>query len=255
MLPDDAFLRTIPDITDPATAVHIDAVVFSGDTIFANFNAMRQTGLRFKEHLPRADRLVKVGMFTHAWTIVDCVHVIRQNIRALAYDTPLASQYLTRYESATLLRNKMDHLAQNAQNTARIKKRPPIFGSLTYICIPDDKITEQNGRQVVIGGGMVVLTTGRIADFKQVGTESAAGVELNRQVGRFRLDAFDQQLDLDAAAEDTEAVLLEMDNLIKKQMHEMAEQEAAKLNKSKEDLLKHSGAGLSLYLAFDVKEE
>jgi hypothetical protein len=161
MIPDDAFLRRLPTVLDAAQVVQLEALVFAADAIEASLASIRQITAHHRERLGEAGGNVRVGLFIFAWTIVDSIHVVRQILTALDYKTPRALAFHEKYEAATVLRNKMDHLAGQAKNLGNAKGRPPLFGVLTYICIPEEKASEKEGKVTVTGGMTAVVTTGR----------------------------------------------------------------------------------------------
>ena len=81
----------------------------------------------------------------NAWTIVDSVHVARQLLQALDYNTPRASEFQEKYEAASLLRNSMDHLKGQSQNLANKKRKPPLFGTLSYVYLTADTLIREVG--------------------------------------------------------------------------------------------------------------
>ncbi|WP_169814686.1 hypothetical protein [Nocardia pseudovaccinii] len=84
-------------------------------------------------------RQVQIQLLNNAWSMVDALHNMRQILQALEFTAPRAVQFLVKHESATLLRNAMDHLKDQAKNLAMKKKaEPPLIGALSYNYIPND---------------------------------------------------------------------------------------------------------------------
>ena len=199
MLPVDAFLRRLPIIVDAAQALQLEALVFSADAIEVSLNIIRQARAEHRERIVEATHRVRVGLFVNAWTIVDCVHVARQVLAALDVKSPLALAFREKYASAHALRNNMDHLAGNARNIANAKSRPPIFGALGYVFIPEEKVIEKDGRPSMTGGYIVMLTTGRFAGNATIRAVNPLDRELSAPVSAFRLEAFGETLELQDA--------------------------------------------------------
>ncbi len=133
MLADDAFLRQLPTGIAPEQAVLIETLVYCADAVETSYDAIRLTALTHGDQAARSmNRSARVRMFTDAWTIVDCIHVARQVLQALAYPTAAATQFQTKYEIASQLRNKMDHVVGQARNHSNRKDQPPLLGMISY---------------------------------------------------------------------------------------------------------------------------
>lgn len=108
---------------------------FSKKALFGetSYDAIRLTALTHGDQVANTmNRSARVRMFTDACTIVDNVHVARQVLRALAYPTAAAVEFQTKYEMATELRNKMDHVVTQASNHSNRKDQPPLLGMISY---------------------------------------------------------------------------------------------------------------------------
>lgn len=133
MLAEDTFLRQLPSGVEPEQAVLIETLVYCADAIETSYDAIRLTALTHGDQVAKTlTRTLRVRMFTDAWTIVDNVHVARQVLEALAYPTAAAAEFQTKYEIATRLRNKMDHVVSMAQNHSNRKDQPPLLGMISY---------------------------------------------------------------------------------------------------------------------------
>lgn len=250
MIPDTAFLRRLPTVLDRTEVVLVEALVFSADAIDASFAAIRRVTTKYREEICGAPRLVHVELFTHAWTIVDCLHVVRGVLAGLDYKTPLAVAFLERYECATKLRNRMDHLTDNAKNVANSKGRPPVFGGLGYICVPNESFLMQEGHMAMTGGGIVTLSTGRFWAGQAMTLVNPAGITMHGPVGGFRLEAFDHSLELEQAVTDLRELMAQVNDNLEKDMNNQAEALSKEHGVPVEKLLSHPGGGFSFYLAF-----
>jgi hypothetical protein len=255
MIANGSFLRRLPAILDGTQVVQIEALVFSADAIDASFNAIQRLATKYKQEICGAPRLAHVEIFTNAWTIVDCIHVVLQVLSALDYQTPLALAFQENYKSARALRNRMDHLIGNARNVANSKGRAPVFGAISYVCVPDEKIVRKNGQIVITGGGAVMLSTGRFAGGQRILAVNPAGRELTIPVGGFRLEAFDELLDFDEAVKDLRALMIEINDRLEKQTAELADGLSKEHGIPLEKLLANAPGGLSFYLPFELGME
>jgi hypothetical protein len=133
MLADDAFLRQLPSGIAPEQAVLIETLVYCADAVETSYDTIRLTALTHGDQVANTlNRSARVRMFIDAWTIVDCVHVARQVMQALAYPTAAAAAFQTKYEIASKLRNKMDHVVGQARNHSNRKDQPPLLGMISY---------------------------------------------------------------------------------------------------------------------------
>src|SRR3954453_7733717 len=251
MIPDNAFLRRLPAALDGAQAVHLEALVFSADSIEGSYVAIREIAASLGEQICNAPCRVRTELFTRAWAIVDCLHVVRQILEALGYQTPLAASFREKYEVATKLRNVMDHLNSNAGNVAKAENRPPVFGVVGYIHIPADKVVMGNGPAHFTGGATVMLSAGRFSGGRVMTAVNPADLSVLRSpVCGFRLEAFGQFLELEQAEHDLRMLMIE----VNKRLDEDVTERAALLSKERgvsiEKILANDASGLCLYLVF-----
>ena len=223
MLPNDAFLRRLPSTLNAKQVVMLEALVFCHDSVETAFETIEKLVLHYREKVVEADRRITVELFNRAWRIVDSLHTVRQVLDDLDYKTPTADRFYSKYDSASQMRNKMDHLKDNAQNFGKAKRRPPIFGTLSYICIPERNMIEVDGRRTATGGGIVVLTSGRV---NPLGSRFRFAMpdlqQLQNAVKFFRFEAFDYILTLDEAVRDLRELVIEMNRNIEEQATKIA---------------------------------
>jgi hypothetical protein len=250
MLPDDAFLRRLPNIVNPPEVLYIEALVFSADTVEMSLAAIRRITIQQGKDICSAPRIVQTELFTHGWAIINSLHVVLQILHVIQYKTPQANAFFAKYRDARTLRNKMDHIHQNARNTANAKGRPPLFGVMAYVHVPPEFITENEGAITVLGGGTVMLTAGRLPGGAAMGLVNPAGKSLNVPVGGFRLQAFDKTIALEAAAEDLGALMVEINSNIEKRIHQYAADILKDHGVPLETSLETSLSGFSVDLVF-----
>lgn len=239
MLPDDAFLRRIPSCVDATQVVQLEAMVFSADAIEVSLGTIRHITTEFGENLGIASRSVDVNLFLHAWTIVDCLHVILQVLKGPHYPAPKLKAFCEKYKHASVLRNRMDHLVtNNAGNVAEANKRPPAFGALSYVYVPDRHV-KQRGEQIVLTGAVAVtLTAGRTYGTSgRVSPINPAGRKVRIPVSAFRLEAFGESLDLEDAERDVQEMMAEINEKLEKQVFDAAAAIAEKENVPIEKIL------------------
>jgi hypothetical protein len=172
----------------------------------------------------------RVALFSYAWTIVDQLHVLRQLIRAIVNDPPGPNQarFLGLSESATLMRNRMDHLTGLVKNLAAQKgPRVPLFGALTYFLVEPKHL--QAGTNLATGGSFVTIASGSVpgatARF-QLGNPMSRPIR--PPVSQFVLRAFDWSLDIDAALEALEVILTRTATDVERSITRQCEAESAR---------------------------
>lgn len=249
MLPKDAFLRRLPKVVDSTQAVQLDALLFSADAIQASMAAIRRVAAVYLDRIVGAPHEAQVELFTRAWSIVDCIHVVRQVLAALDYETPQASAFIEKYENARRLRNGMDHLSQNAANLAKRKGSPPVFGSLAYVCVPPKNIAMTDGEPTLTGAGLVLLAIGRATDGGQMPAINPLGRPLRVPVGGFQLAAFDEVLELEQAEDDLKELVVEVNDRLEKDLTARIEAAAEQHGLPVEKLMGADARGVSVYVA------
>jgi hypothetical protein len=180
--------------------------------------------------------------------------VVLQIVHVLQYRTPLANTLVAKYHDARTLRNKMDHLSQNAKNTANSKRRPPLFGVLSYVHVPPEFITEKEGAIAILGGGTVMLSAGRLPGGGAMDLQNPAGKRLNVPVGGFCLQAFDKTIALEAVAEDLGALMVEINFSFENRIHQHAADILKDHSVPLEKSLGNPPSGLSVYLVFQCND-
>ncbi len=262
MISDDAFLRRLPNGLSAVQALRIEALVYSADAIEASLASLKTIASAHDENImATANRGTRLELFISAWTIVDCVHVVRQMLRALEYATPLANEFLNKYEVASSLRNKMDHLKDQSQNLANKNRKPPLFGTLGYVYLTPETVVLTDGIESP-HGATILLTQGRIrgnvdlpmlnpADvvFDRLELESDFSA-FGRSAAGFRLSAFEEVFDLHDAARDLSPLMAEFEYTVSTKIPPQLEQYAKDNVLDIDEVMGNAGAGFSCYAKF-----
>ena len=212
MLPDNSFLRRLPAVLAPVGRIRLEALVFSSDVLTHAYSSLRELTTRVGDTYHSFTPPDRIALFSYAWTIVDQLHVIRQLIRAITKSPPGPNQakFLELSESATMMRNKMDHLGEQVKNLSAQKgARAPLFGALTYFLVePKHMEAASNPVTGLVGGSFVTITSGSVPEGKalfQLGIPTSRPIR--PPVSQFILTAFDRSLDIDATLEALEVIL------------------------------------------------
>jgi hypothetical protein len=202
MLPDDSYLRRLPGALDPIERLRFESIVFSSDVVSNAYQALCELAGQFDVSHPFSTRQ-RAALFSHAWTIVDQLHVLRQFVLAISNKNPGPNQqkFLDLSANARLMRNRMDHLSGLMKNLSKEKGRQiPLFGAITYFLVGPNDVRAVGGERIVTGGTCVTVTAGSVPDGKLLLALNAPhpNQQVRIPVGQFRLEAFDWTLDIDA---------------------------------------------------------
>jgi hypothetical protein len=168
MLPDDSYLRRLPGALDPIERLRFESIVFSSDVVSNAYQALCELAGQFDVSHPFSTRQ-RAALFSHAWTIVDQLHVLRQFVLAISNKNPGPNQqkFLDLSANARLMRNRMDHLSGLMKNLSKEKGRQiPLFGAITYFLVGPNDVRAVGGERIVTGGTCVTVTAGSVPDGK-----------------------------------------------------------------------------------------
>jgi hypothetical protein len=232
MLPDNSFLRRLPANLAPVDRIRLEALVFSSDALIHAYLSLCELAARVGDTDHSFTPRDRVALFSYAWTIVDQLHVLRQLIRAIVKDPPGPNQikFLKLSESATLMRNRMDHLTGLVKNLSAQKgPRSPLFGALTYFLVEPKHIQAGSNPAIALGGSLVTIASGSVPEAKalfQLGNPMSRTIR--PPVSQFILTAFDWSLDIDATLEALEVILTRTAADVEKSITRQCEAEAAR---------------------------
>ncbi|RBO78468.1 hypothetical protein [Nocardia puris] len=186
--------------------------------------------------------------------MVDALHNMRQILQALEFTAPQAVQFLAEHESATLLRNAMDHLKDQAKNLAMKKKaEPPLIGALSYNYIPSDAIIMgDDGIVSDITHGIAITTSiGRLRKKITMELSNPAGQPvIHNNVAGLQLEAFDFSIELMRAYRDFVDLVAAMDKALSQNISDQARRLSAEHDVPYEELMAHYGAGFSTFASW-----
>ncbi|MBR8294948.1 hypothetical protein KDW63_12215 [Burkholderia cenocepacia] len=254
MLSDDAYIRKLPAFLDPVQRVHLESLVFSVDAIAISISRIKHIANQYGTQIGSAKSTERTEMLIHAWTIVDCVHVIRQTLTALKLKKDSIVNYISKYDSARTLRNNMDHLTGNAKNVSNSKGRPPTYGCLGYIYISDEDLTFANGTIAPVAAHSICVMSGTVLDEHKLKIINPLEKELRIPSCLFELDAFGESISLEQAAEDSIGLISELSSSAEKELRDAAEKISIEHNVSKDELLAHHAAGLSICIRMEFSD-
>lgn len=125
LIPPESYLRRLQAALSAKTRLELDAIVFASDVISICYTRLERLGE--PDALANVGDAVRVGAIADAWTVIDNVHVIRQ-LFWRSRKGEMGAQtgaWHAATESASLLRNGMDHVANNLNNLVRRTGTPP----------------------------------------------------------------------------------------------------------------------------------
>jgi hypothetical protein len=211
MLPDNSFLRRLPASLAPVSRIRLEALVFSSDVLTHAHSSLRELATRLGDANHCFTPRDRVSLLSYAWTIVDQLHLIRQLFRAISGKIlgPNQSKFFKLSESATLMRNRMDHLSGSVKNLSTQKgARSPLFGALAYFLVEPKHMNERSSSATTLGGSFVTIASGSVPEGKalfQLGNPTSRPIR--PPVSQFTLTAFDLSLDIDESLEALEVIL------------------------------------------------
>src|SRR5262245_16110323 len=120
MLPSSSILRRLPASVPLKDRLNLETCVFASDLLALAFHNMKRILLHYRSNIHSISDADRSLLFLHIWTIVDQLHVLRQLIDKRRMG-PTTKKFYDDFESATLLRHRMDHLHSQIGNIARQK--------------------------------------------------------------------------------------------------------------------------------------
>jgi len=232
MLPDNSFLRRLPATLAPAGRIRLEALVFSSDVLSHAYCSLCELATRIGDANHSFTPRERVSLFSHAWTIVDQLNVIRQLFRAISGKTlgPNQSKFFKLSESARMMRNQMDHLSGLVNNLSTQKgARSPLFGALTYFLVEPKHMDAGSSSATTLGGSFVTVASGSVPEGKalfQLGNPMSRPIR--PPVSQFILTAFDWSLDIDETLEALEVILTQAASDVEQSITRQCEVENAR---------------------------
>lgn len=195
---EDSFLASLPISLKPEISYWIGAIVYAADAIAISWQAL--INLTIDARRLGRTRYERASMFNAAWCMVDSIHTARLAIKKLSkiieFDPPPSfTSFLKTSETASKLRNSMDHVLENSGNLANKNSySSPLFGTLIYALRDageeDRPFTVFEHSGPMVGGGVrsEYLKPDPVAD----GSPATS---------QFTLDAFDYRIDFTEVVE------------------------------------------------------
>ncbi|MEV0344096.1 hypothetical protein AB0H49_34310 [Nocardia sp. NPDC050713] len=254
-LSEESILRRVPRVVAPEQALLLEALAYSADSIDMAYRLMLRIANAVGENPENLTRSVQIQLLNNAWAMVDALHNMRQILQALKTSGSTAMRFLTEYESATHLRNAMDHIKDQAKNLAlKRKAEPPLIGALGYNFVPTEAIvTAEDGTIKELTRGVAVTTSiGRLRKKTNMTLANPASEgPLQENIFGLRLEAFDYSIELMPAYRDFVALVTAMDKAFAKSIPEQARRLADENGVSYDELMEHFGAGLSTFAIWE----
>jgi hypothetical protein len=259
MLPQNAFLRRLPDVVDAEQALRCEALVFSADSISINYNKLRFIAAKYGERADDFHNIDRVHLFNAAWQIVDQVHCVCLILRALTMDRELseAAAFCSKFLVARNMRNRMDHLNDNARNRAAAKgPLPPLFGSISYLAVDPTNIRNDADGPQITAATIVSVLSGPLRGSLRTSIVNPGGRDFEPPVGVFRLDAFREVFDIDDVVGALGPLMADINERVERSIRTQAEALARDHGHSVEALLAQPAVGLTLCLkiGFDTRQ-
>jgi len=173
--------------------------VFAADVLTLAFSSIRELTTRCGRAGVSAQ--ARTALFAHVWSAVDQLHVIRSLLRTGEVEKmgPNTRAFYERSESASLMRNRMDHVAGNIPNLGAQKGiRVPLFGVLSYFLVEEHQMTRTDVAGSVNAGTIISVTSGSVPQGKAlVALPNPPSRPIYPPVCQFLFSAFEWTLDLE----------------------------------------------------------
>ena len=246
--------EVLPFTVDAELRLRLEAIVFAADMIAFAHEALVSLAVSHGRsqinggdtQAPGLEGSAMVGLFQQAWSIVDHIHELRQLLPTLGVEIEGATEFVADFESATLMRNRMDHPTAQIANLAKAKGvRPPLYGALGYVlALPEHAKDGQIER-----GYVVFQHAGAVQPGQKMGEIRIPGA-FYPPAFDFTLSAFDWQLVLDSAIIRLGPIMQGVNAVAEQRLKAAIAAGAAKLGKTEKELSVHYGGGYTMMFAF-----
>lgn len=251
-LPSGSFIRALPFTVDETQRFRVDAMVLCAEIVASAYIQMIELALRSKWEQAKYETTrsghLDIGMFQHAWSMVDQIYSLRLLLRSLAFTGDDVDAFMAATEPAYVLRNRMDHLDARIPNIVASKDNSrSLFGSLSYFVL-GAVVGEPNVDVfAVTQHAEPIRPSESIAAFRMP-------AEIRGPIGNFVLNAAGQEFDLDRAVLTLGLVMIRTNEGFEKSIRAQVAEKAAEHGVAESDLLAHHGAGLKLMMALNARE-
>jgi hypothetical protein len=242
MLAHDSILRHLPARVQLETRLKFEALVFAADVLTFAFCSIRDITARYGAAISSILLHDRIALFTHAWTMVDQIHILRQLIKATTTSGqmgPNQKSFYDTYETARSMRNKMDHLTGMFQNLASRKGiHPPLFGAISYFLVEADEMVQTPAGPIVNAGTIITVSAGSVqGDKTLIPMPNPAARPIHPPTSQFMLAAFDLELNLEEAVKVIQAILNKASEQIGEDLKRQCEAESARSGMAANDFM------------------
>lgn len=244
-----AFIRRLPVCIDLKSRLLFDAIVMACDIITIEFRRLRDATLALAKPDAGVADLNVAAAISCCWSIVDQIHAManlkKAGLRPGQSVGTLTSEFLAEARKYTLLRNKMDHIAQNLNNLAR-QSRPagPLFGSLSYMF---------HNPEIDSPYRIICIHSGAIIHQQIVPIVNPIGKTFTLPVGEFQFSAFNVSVRFESVLSLLKEILEKEDPDFEQSIRLAAEEHCLKTGDNLDQLLEAGRGSLKLEMTFDVE--
>ena len=250
LVSDESFLRKLPVALHVKERLRYDAFVIAADIIAQAFSLLRQFTAQAGNEMENFTNGFRAHALSLCWTMVDQLHAIRQLLQPPGgtKSGPFTQAFLDAAESATSLRNRMDHLADNLDNLSKTKgSKPPLFGSLSYFHAADPGAAEKRGN-------IITIMSGSLHGKHTMPCVNPAGRAFTLPTGLFTLSAFGLDLDFGSAIGALRDLIQRMESTMEDDLRGQLDQLAVSPEDAEEAMKSHGG-GLTLIMTIEFATE
>lgn len=247
MLQSDSVLRNIPKWLQPETRYFFEAIAMSIEMAGVAYARLRGLAQEASEsESVEISWRARSELFDAAWGFVGHVHMLNQFLSALPGRRPEPiSEFLEHSKNVGNLRNRYQHLHQNIKNRT-VKKGSvlPAVGALYWVFI---KSTEP------VRFVLHIHTSGMLQGGRtRFDSLNPVSQKLEYPAGAFRLEAFEEHLDLSRVYKDIEHVISAFEEDIKPSIMKKIEEASLEEGKDLSELRESAGGPLDAELNIDA---
>jgi hypothetical protein len=218
-----------------------DMVIYSIDLVEIAMARLRYTAGHIISKYPEidADLRVRRGMYLDAWSLVNSVHDLRRILDNFPgqLKAPEITKFIGQTETATFLRNRIDHLYEHLQNLSGQKGASALFGGLSFVWVYEFR---ENGAPAK--ARICTLPTGHFhREGERVNMADPFSIR-ERPVGAFTLHAFNRVINLSDMAMKVAAFGKFLNEEVGAHIQQQVQDKANELGVSTDGLLEHAAA-------------
>jgi hypothetical protein len=220
MLGKNSFFRKTPSAIGLEQRLIFEAAGWAIEMISWSNDRLKSAAARIDPNSKNFPSLEAREMFACAWSIVDQTHMLRELLKRLeTAEAGPTLEFIEKYEAASDIRNKMNHLHQNIPNLANKKSAvTPVFGALSFcMARTGDEVAAETDPVVIKKECWIIsISAGALTHPKhRIQVVNPAGRLVELPVGLIEFEVFERTLNFWQMETDLRALVEHYDTVIK----------------------------------------